>query len=70
MKTKKILKPLLTALYVVINLRTHIRMKKKQRNTKKFRDHCHFTGKYRGCAHSICNLNFCNRYFQNTSIFS
>ena len=35
MKTKKILKPLLTALYVVINLRTHIRMKKKQRNTKK-----------------------------------
>ena len=36
MKTKKILKLLLTALYVVINLRTHIRMKKKQRNTKKF----------------------------------
>ena len=34
MKTKKILKPLLTALYVVKNLRTHIRMKKKQRNTK------------------------------------
>ena len=63
MKTKKILKLLLTALYVVINLRTHIRMKKKQRNTK-VRDHCHFTGKYRGCAHSICNLNFCNRYFK------
>ena len=35
MKIKKILKLLLTALYVVINLRTHIRMKKKQRNTKK-----------------------------------
>ena len=33
---KKILKLLLTASYVVINLRTHIRMKKKQRNTKKF----------------------------------
>ena len=32
---KKILKPLLTALYVVINLRTHLRMNKKQRNTKK-----------------------------------
>ena len=35
MKIKQILKPLLTAVYVVIGLRTHIRMKKKQRNTKK-----------------------------------
>ena len=32
---KKNLKLLLTALHVVINLRTHIRMRKKQRNTKK-----------------------------------
>ena len=22
----------------------------------KFRDHCHYTGKYRNAAHSICNL--------------
>ena len=32
---KDFVKLRLTALYVVIDLRTHIRMKKKQRNTKK-----------------------------------
>ena len=25
---------------------------------KKVRDHCHFTGKYRGAAHNLCNLQF------------
>ena len=30
----------------------------KKINYKKVRDHCHYTGKYRGSAHSICNLKF------------
>ena len=27
-------------------------------NHQQVRDHCHYTGKYRGAAHSICNLKF------------
>ena len=30
---------------------------------KKVRDHCHFTGKYRGCARDDCNLQFSMRYY-------
>ena len=27
-------------------------------NNDKVRDHCHFTGKYRGAAHNTCNLRY------------
>ena len=30
----------------------------KDINYEKVRDHCHYTGKYRNAAHSICNLKF------------
>ena len=30
----------------------------KDKNDRKVRDHCHYTGKYRSAAHSICNLKF------------
>ena len=31
---------------------------KNEFNNDKVRDHCHFTGKYRGAAHNMCNLRY------------
>ena len=32
--------------------------KKFAKDNRKVRDHCHYTGKYRGTGHGICNPRF------------
>ena len=35
-----------------------VKMFAKDKNYRKFRDHCDYAGKSRDAAHSICNLRF------------
>ena len=35
-----------------------VKMFAKDKNYRKFRDYCHYAGKSRDAAHSICNLRF------------
>ena len=52
MKTKKVV------IYVKKNINTDKNYKNGFKLYHKVRDHCHYTGKYRGTAHNICNLRY------------
>ena len=42
-----------SVLFIKKNLKINI-----WRNNSNVKNHCHYTGKYRGAAHSICNLRY------------
>ena len=69
MKTKKLLRMLPIVFLCGEEFRNTYKTEKEAEKYKKVRDHCHFTGRYRGCAHSICNLNYSNTRFKTPVFF-
>ena len=56
--TKKEVKSLQDPIICYICKKRFSKQFAKDKNYRKVRDHCHFTGKYRSAAHSICNIRF------------
>ena len=54
--TKQELKPYQNAKLCYICGKRFLKKFINDKNYRKVRDYCHFTGKYRGAAHSICSL--------------
>ena len=55
--TKKELKSYQDAKVCCICGKRFLKKFANDKNYQKLGDHCHYTGKYRGGAHSVCNLN-------------
>ena len=44
--------------YLTYRIQTYFKKLFRDKNYRKVRDHFHYTSKYRGATHSICNLKF------------